>query len=59
MSAALIARLLIVDDTPELRIVRLPHLAHAAFAEQQDDFVGAEFIAGLQLHMRRRSLQSL
>jgi hypothetical protein len=31
-----------------LRIVRSPHFAHTAFAEQGHDFVRAEFYAGLE-----------
>jgi hypothetical protein len=36
------------DVAPEPRVVREVHLAHAARAEQREDFVGAEAITGSQ-----------
>jgi len=35
-------RILIATALPELRIASAIHLAHAAFTEQHEDFVGAE-----------------
>jgi len=32
------------------RIARLPHFSHAAFTQQPNDFVGAEFRAGRERH---------
>ena len=47
------------DVAIQPRIARLPHFAHAAFADGRDDLIRAEFVAGLQFHVRRRGLQSL
>ena len=38
------------DVASQPRIAGFPHFAHAAFADGGDDFVGAEFCAGSQVH---------
>ena len=36
------------DDAVQARVAGLPHLAHAAFAQQRHNLVGAEFVASRQ-----------
>ena len=41
------------DVALQLRVMRPTHLAHAAFANQGGDFIGAEAAAGADGHLRR------
>ncbi|HEX4133639.1 MAG TPA: hypothetical protein VHY84_03380 [Bryobacteraceae bacterium] len=42
------------DHHARVRVVRLPHFSHATLADGEDDFVGAGFGAGSQVHGERK-----
>ena len=49
----LLTRCLDSDVAAKPRVASAVNLAHAAFAEKRDDFVGAEFFTGFQFHEGR------
>ncbi len=45
------------DITVQPCVTRFPHFTHAAFTDRRDDFIRAEFCAGLKLHRDGGSIQ--